>query len=223
MRLSLAQGTVGVLTAVVAAGLLAMPSRVLGPDGRHLTPIVLPRPGSSPVVVAAAPPPAAHARSAPARPVVARRAPSAQLASVVVPVGEPHAAPVHRIARRAAPAVTQTRHLPVPTDEARPAPAPAPAPAPVPPPTTPPPAPTTTVAFVAYHPHPDAPSGPPTTRTGQPLMSYADFAASLGLDMSHSGSHVLPAPAAPSDGAAQDDHAQDDQGQDGSSGNGDGH
>jgi hypothetical protein len=96
MRLSLAQGTVGVLTAVVAAGLLAMPSRVLGPDGRHLTPIALPQPGASPVVVAAPPPPAPHGRSVPRRPAVARRSPTAQLASVVVPVPKPHAAPVRR-------------------------------------------------------------------------------------------------------------------------------
>src|SRR6185312_5432211 len=130
MRLSLAQGTVGVLTAVVAAGLLAMPSRVLGPDGRHLTPIALPRPGSSHVVVAAPPPTVPHTRSLPRRPVVAHQAPAAQLASVVVPVARPQAAPLHRSpVRRAAPAVTPSRHLPLPTDEAKPTPAPAPAPA----------------------------------------------------------------------------------------------
>ena len=55
MRLSWAHAAAGALTAVVAAGLLAMPSRLLGPDQAQLTPISLPRAASTTVVVAARP------------------------------------------------------------------------------------------------------------------------------------------------------------------------
>ena len=81
MRLSWAHAAAGALTAVVAAGLLAMPSRLLGPDQARLTPISLPRAASTTVVVAARPvvkPRAKVVRRA------AQPAPTAQLASVVV-------------------------------------------------------------------------------------------------------------------------------------------
>ena len=81
MRLSWAHAAAGALTAVVAAGLLAMPSRLLGPDQARLTPISLPRAASTTVVVAARPvvkPRAKVVRHA------AQPAATAQLASVVV-------------------------------------------------------------------------------------------------------------------------------------------
>ena len=136
MRLSSAHAAAAALTAVVAAGLLAMPSRLLGPDQARLTPISLPRPASATIVVAA--PPVVERPRKPAPPP----APVAQLASVVVHRSTPTPKlPVthKRVVVRPAPTagvtvLNRVRRHPLPADEARATTAPAPAPVPVHPP-----------------------------------------------------------------------------------------
>ena len=135
MRLSWAHAAAGALTAVVAAGLLAMPSRLLGPDQARLTPISLPRAASTTVVVAARPVVKPHAK-------VVRRAaqpaPTAQLASVIVhPTVPTRTAPVahkavrhsaHRVAAARVTILNRVRRHPLPVDEPRVVAKPAPAP-----------------------------------------------------------------------------------------------
>ena len=159
MRLSWAHAAAGALTAIVAAGLLAMPSRLLGPEQDRLTPINLPRVASPAIVVAVRPAVVIPAAKPVRRPVPS--APVAQLASVVVHATAPtQTAPaahkanaahgmtaarvtvVNRVARHPLPtdeARAATRPTPAPTPEPVPAPAPAaaPAPAPTPAPTAP--------------------------------------------------------------------------------------
>jgi hypothetical protein len=137
MRFSLVQGTVGALTAVVAVGLLAVPSRVLGPDRAHLALPSLPAPRTSTPAVVAVPP-----LSEPSyRPVTVRHAPVTQLASVVVKTPVAHrAAPASHPAAKPTPPparIAPSLHLPLPADAPSPAPpaTPPPAPAPVPEPT----------------------------------------------------------------------------------------
>ena len=135
MRLSWAHAAAGALTAVVAAGLLAMPSRLLGPDQARLTPISLPRAASTTVVVAARPvvkPRAKVVRRA------AQPAATAQLASVVVhPTVPTRTAPVahkavrhseHRVAAARVTILNRVRRHPLPVDEPRVVPKPAPSP-----------------------------------------------------------------------------------------------
>jgi len=138
MRISWVQAATGALMIPVVAGMLLLPARLLGPGL-----------GEAPLRLQAAPAPraivvraqVAHHVKTPTRvpaPVVAPTAVTAQLASVVTPAPAPVShntvrRAVHRLAAPKQASARQTRHLPLPPDEARPAaPAPAPAPAPVP-------------------------------------------------------------------------------------------
>jgi fermentation-respiration switch protein FrsA (DUF1100 family) len=142
MRLSLAQAAAGALTTVVAAGLLVLPTRLLGPEQDASPALRLPGITATPTVHAALPAAAATQRHR-----ATRRADSngsASLASVVkrpliVPaaVSAARTAPAH-IAHRSAPqgarlidALSRQRHRP-PPDPARPPPTPTPTPTPTP-------------------------------------------------------------------------------------------
>jgi hypothetical protein len=154
MRLSWAQSAVGALVLVVAAGMLELPSRVLGPARAVQAPLDLPRivtpavvlanppAARAPVVVHVSAPPAKRAR----KPVVTK-IPAEQVAPRTPPR---RARPSPGIS--APPLVVtlgRARHLPLPADPARPPATSAPAPpapaapptaAPAVPPSAPPPA-----------------------------------------------------------------------------------
>lgn len=151
MRLSWAHAAAGALTAIVAAGLLAMPSRLLGPEQDRLTPINLPRVASPAIVVAVRPAVVIPAAKPVRRPVPS--APVAQLASVVVHATAPtqpapaahKASAAHGMTAARVTVVNRVARHPLPTDEARaathPTPAPTPEPVPAPAPAAPAPAP----------------------------------------------------------------------------------
>lgn len=153
MRLSWAHAAAGALTAIVAAGLLAMPSRLLGPEQDRLTPINLPRVASPAIVVAVRPAVVIPAAKPVRRPVPS--APVAQLASVVVHATAPtqpapaahKASAAHGMTAARVTVVNRVARHPLPTDEARaathptPAPTPEPVPVPAPAPAAPAPAP----------------------------------------------------------------------------------
>jgi hypothetical protein len=147
MRLSWAQGAVAALVVVVAAGMLEVPSRILGPARAVQAPLALPRTVTPAVVLAnppAARPPAIVRVSAPrAKPKPARTPAVTKIpAEPVAPRTPPRRA--RPSPGTSAPPLVVTlgraRHLPLPPDPARPPAAPTPAPPPAPAPAPPVPA-----------------------------------------------------------------------------------
>jgi hypothetical protein len=175
MRLSWAQAAAGALTTVVAAGLLMLPGRILGPDQGAGPALRLPGIAAVPTVHAAAEQPVHRApRRRPVTHIAPRPNPS--LVSALVPAAatdrRAHSSPTPQPHVRP-PAVSQggslidalsgLHHRP-PPDAGRPTPTPAPAPAPAPAPTpTPTPAPT--------------PAPTPVVPAPTPTRTLADSAA----------------------------------------------
>lgn len=201
MRLSWGQGAITAITLVVAAGMLQLPSRILGPASALEAPINLPQSLTPSVVLAnpaaprvvtirhrAAPPPPATVQPAPTRVPAVHSAPQPQPAAPAA-VPQPQAPPLLI-------ALGGARHLPLPLDEAAPrapaAPTPAPPPVPAPAP-TPTPTPTAAPAAAPVPPaaapepaQPVAPSTPDETEHAKPTCPAA---SQSGRGHEHDGDH----------------------------------
>jgi hypothetical protein len=187
MRLSWGQGAIAALVLAVAAVMVELPSRVLAPVRELRAPINLPQSRSPEVVLAtplvrATPVPHHSAPSAAPRPV-------AQLAAPQLPAVDVASRPTPRSSRPtpAAPAppldatLGRARHLPLPTDEARPPPPPPPpSPAPAPPPVAAPVAPPVATP---------APAAPAETTPSQSAPAPSDCPAASRSGHGHEQDH----------------------------------